>query len=140
MQRLTLLVARVTLGLLFVGLLSGCGKKYTVTGKITRGGKPIEWKSNWNRLLVHYAPEDREHNTALFPAKTDAVAGTYIVKDLPPGKYLIAVHVLEAPTKDVLGLSFNLVNSPLRYEVAADGEHNIDLPVKLPPGAKVDNE
>ncbi len=125
--------AQALLGLLLLAATVGCAGKYTVSGKVTRGGKPIAWQTESNLLLVHFAPVDREKNRALFPAKTDTSACTYTIKDVPAGKYLVAVHLLDpAPKIDALNLAYNLVHSPLTYEVTGNAVHDIDLPVEVP--------
>jgi hypothetical protein len=120
--------------LLLVVLVSGCGPKYTVSGKVMRGGKPIEWHHSEDRLLlVHFAPVDRDSNRALYPAKTNAADGTYTITGLPAGSYLVAVHIWDPhPKVETLNYAYTLAKSPLRFEVTGNCEHNIDLPADAP--------
>jgi hypothetical protein len=136
MRPLCSLVPRGVL-LVVVGLVAGCGGKHTVTGKVTRGGQPIAWQTESNLLLVHFAPVDRKNNTSLFTAETDTAAATYVIKNVPSGKYLVAVHLLDpSPKIDALSFAYNLVNSPLQFEVTGDAEYNIDLPLDAPRAPK----
>lgn len=131
---------RVVVILLAIGLFvhfSGFGTRYTVSGKVTRGGKPIEWQSASTLLTVHFAPVDRKNNRALYPAVTDTAAGTYVINNVPAGDYLVAVHMLDpSPMVDALNLNYNLVNSPLTYRVTGDAIHDIDVPLHVPKMSK----
>lgn len=125
------------LALLCMCLLSGCGKKYTVTGKVTRGGKPLEWQNEERTLLVLFAPHDRKSDPNIYRAETDSNAGTYTIKAIPSGKYLVSVQLMDPPpTIDALNFSYGLNNSPLEFEVTGNKEFNFDLPLKAPKGPK----
>ena len=117
-------------------VLAGC-KKCTVTGKITRGGQPLQWKTDEGMLLVIFAPQDRQKNKDIYRAESDSKEGTYTLKAIPSGTYLVSIQLMDPPPlRDELQFAYGLNNSPLEYQVSGDMEINIDLPKEGPKKGK----
>lgn len=104
-----------------------------VTGTVTRGGKPLEWKSDAPELWLRFAAEDPKKDDNVYRAEVDTAKGAYVVPKLPVGKYVVAVQLLDPPPfDDLLSFSYDLPVTPLRCEVKADRTFDIDLPVEPP--------
>jgi hypothetical protein len=129
---------RTTLVVVLV-VAAGCSeseadvKRSNITGTVTRDGKPLEWPFEGGKLHVIFVPEDRKPNQYPFRGEADRATGTYTLPPLPPGKYLVAVHMFDDRHMDALKNKFDPAHSPLRAEVTEDGQViNIDIPKDLP--------
>src|SRR4051794_27503821 len=131
------------LALVFLGLAVGCGdsgpRVVQVSGKVTRGGKPV------SGLLVHFQPEtgrasfgrtDDQGNYTLEYDKTrkGAVVGTHRVfvqfKGRGPlDEEKIARGEFHPDQKAIMEKYGSLEVTKLRVEVGPDG--NQDIPIKL---------
>jgi len=134
MRKIILVAVAVLIAVLGVVLIANwTPRKYRVTGTITRDGKSLEWKSKKGVLLVLFAPADRTRDRTVYRYQEDLGEGNYVVEDIPAGKYVISVQQLDPyPTHDLLQFAYNLRNTTFEYEVAGDGEFNINLPKNLP--------
>ena len=119
-------------------LFSGCAvPTYRVEGKVTREGKPLEWKSDPHELLVLFVPMDREKNKETYRAEVNTEAGTYVIDAIPAGTYRVSVQQMDPyPKGDLLNFAFSLKDSPLSCTIAGDMVFDIDLPKNLPPMAR----
>ena len=111
--------------------VSGCAeKKVSVSGKVTRGGKPLPEGRN---LLVVVVAERAKGDARPYSADTDSATGTFRVADLPPGRYRVAVQHFDTQFHDALGGVYDPGASPLVYDVTTDGQViDIALPEVLP--------
>src|SRR5947209_4485205 len=77
--------------------------KYTISGTITRDGKPLEWKGDNGVLDVKFVPLDREADPNVYKADTDRDAGTFTIVGIPPGSYRVSIQQMDPfPTHDLL--------------------------------------
>lgn len=117
---------------------AGCkeSRLYSISGKITRGGEPLVWKSDNSQLIVIFVPIERKDDSVTYRAETNRQAGTYSISGIPPGQYLVSIQQTDPiPTHDLLNFAYGPSNSPLRKEVTQNGQViDIDLPDELPGG------
>ena len=122
------------LPLLALGILAvaGCGPKTTqVKGKVLKNGQPLTLSSKGMVVLCFYPENDKEGKTQ-FPAETKP-DGTFTIigserKGIPPGKYRVAVSVLDPyPGTDTLGGKYSVQNSTLVAEVKGTDDLVIDV-------------
>lgn len=119
---------RLILGLVLVAAI-GCATKSNVTGTITRGGKPLTWKSEEGHLLVIFLPEDRDANPNTYRAETDRETGSYRIASIPAGTYRVAVQQFDEKHNDALNHKYDPAKTTLRYEVTSDNQViDVDLP------------
>jgi hypothetical protein len=117
----------------------GCARpKYSISGKVTRDGKPLEWKGDQGVLDVKFVPLDRERDPNVYKAETDRAAGTYTITGIPRGSYRVSIQQMDPfPTHDLLGFALNMADSPILREVTKEGEVlDIDIPKDLPKKGK----
>jgi hypothetical protein len=123
-------------------LAAGCDKpKYNISGKVTRDGKPLEWKGDNIKLDVKFVPLDRDRDKKVYSAQeTDGKAGTYSISGIPPGTYLVSIQQMDPfPTHDLLNFTLDMAKSPLRATVTKDGEViDLDIPKDLAKARKDD--
>jgi hypothetical protein len=122
-------LTRVVLALVLAAGAIGCGKACSVSGTVTRDGKPLEWADEEGHLLVIFIPEDRDANKNVYRAETDRKTGSYRIDSIPAGPYRVAVQQFDKKHNDALGHKYNPPQTPLRYEVTkSDQVIDIDLP------------
>jgi hypothetical protein len=134
MPRFTLLRWMLAMCLVVACLSAGCAKpKYTVSGKVTRDGKELEWKSEAGVLELWFVPMDRERDPKIYRAECDRKTGTYTIGGIPPGSYRVSIQQMDPPpTHDLLGFSLSIKDSPIEREVTKNGEViDIDIPRNL---------
>ena len=132
-------LVRQLLAVLIPALLAGCGsreaKPYPVSGRVTKGGKPLEFKRPVGMVQVVFVPEDESLKNTLGKmfAKVEPngdfkVRGKY-GKGLPAGKYKICIyHNPKSPAQDELKGKFDEKNTPFTREVKeGDNSFNLDL-------------
>lgn len=104
-----------------------------VSGKVTRDGKPLAWKSEGGHLLVLFVPETRRVGQDPYLAETDRAAGTYRVAGVKTGRYRVAIQQFDEKHADALNSKYDPAQTKLVVEVTADGQViDIDLPKDLP--------
>jgi hypothetical protein len=104
-----------------------------VTGTVTRDGKPIEWTTEYPRLLVLFAPLDPAIDPEVYRAETDTQAGTYALERLPIGTYRVSIQFMDPePVNDQLQFTYGLNNSPEIHTIGGDTVLDIDIPKVLP--------
>jgi hypothetical protein len=111
---------------------AGCGeeKKCSISGKITHGGQPLAWKTENSQLLVIFSRVGSDKNDEVYSAQTDRDQGTFTIKNIPPGEYIVAVQQFDPlPGNDAFGHQFNLAKSTIRKTVGHDGQViDVDVP------------
>jgi hypothetical protein len=127
-------MSRLALALGLVAALvaaPGCAeKKVSVSGKVTRGGKPLPEGRN---LLVVFVAEQATTASRPYSAETDSAASTFRVAGMPPGRYRVGVQHFDTQHNDALKGVYDLGASPLVYDVNTEGQViDIDLPEVLP--------
>jgi hypothetical protein len=121
--------------LLLAGLLvMGCGEpaKVTVTGKVTRGGRPVR-VSRTGSVVVTLVPVVAPGEPfSTYPGRASA-DGSFTIPDVPPGKYRAAIEVLDpTPQWDRLRGAFSQQRSPVIRDL--DGKTPLDLDLARPTG------
>lgn len=119
--------------LLGLFLAAGCGgpKNVTVTGTVLRDGKPIPVGPTGavDVTLVQDVGPDEEYTT--YPGRADAT-GKFEIIDVPPGKYRVAVAVLDpTPMEDKLGGAYSIESTKIRREVT-DGKTPLTIDLAKP--------
>src|SRR5262245_34012048 len=101
---IVLLLFVIAGALAFVGW-SMYDPKYTISGTITRDGKPLEWKTDNGVLLVLFVPMDRVKDANVYRAmKTDRKTGHYAITNIPPGPYRVSIQQQDPDARyDLLG-------------------------------------
>jgi hypothetical protein len=115
-MRFTQLLAVLAIAL----VLAGCSRsgKLNTKGVILKDGEPLKvGAEDVVRVILVPMPEDGSHPNQLFAAEFNRDNSTFVVKGpdgrgMPPGKYRVAVEVLQA-RKDVFKGAFSSENSPL---------------------------
>ncbi len=138
MRKIILLAAAVLLAVLGVTvILNWKPRTYQVTGTITRGGKPLQWKGEKRVLQVIFGPTDRAQDRNVYRCEGDPEEGTYVLEGIPAGKYRVSIQQLDPyPMHDLLNFAYSLKDSPFVYDVAGDCKIDIDLPGELPRGGR----
>jgi hypothetical protein len=114
---------------LAAGLLAlGCGRgprTVTVTGKVTRGGRPVV-VSRTGSVQVTLVPVVRPGQPfSTYPGRAKG-DGSFEIPDVPPGKYRAAVEVLDpTPQWDRLRGAFSPQNSRIILDL--DGKVPLEL-------------
>jgi hypothetical protein len=107
---------------------------YRVTGHVTLGGKPPQWQSDSDRcqmLIMFQAAERKSHFNEVYKGEPDLQAGTYVIEQIPAGKYKVSIHLFDPlPQGDVLKFAYMFSNTRLIKEVA--GDCNIDFDFDAP--------
>jgi hypothetical protein len=113
--------------------LSWVKPTYQVSGKITRDGKALEWKSDAGVLDVKFVPLDRQADDNVYRAETDRETGAYTIPKIPAGSYRVSIQQMDPfPTHDLLGFALSMAESPIIREVTMnDDVIDIDLPLVL---------
>lgn len=108
--------------------------KYTITGTVTRGGQPLQWKGDNGVLDVKFVPLDRDADPNVYSAKTDRATSSYTIEGIPAGKYRVSIQQMDPyPTHDLLGFAFSMAESPIFKDVTGDGQGiPIDIPADAP--------
>ena len=125
----------LSLLLLFV---TGCPrgpKGHPVSGRVTKGGKPLEFKPPVGMARVVFIPLDEKVKNTLGPVQAKVETdGSFKVygkdgKGLPVGKYKVCVyHNPNGPTQDELKGKFDETNTPFTREVKeSDNTFEFDL-------------
>ena len=116
---------------LLLGLVCffGCTgpKTVTVTGTVLRDGKPIPVGPTGavDVTLIPDVGPDQEYTT--YPGRADA-AGKFEILEVPPGKYRVAVAVLDpTPMEDKLGGAYSIENTKIKRDVDGKTPLTIDL-------------
>ncbi|HZT82974.1 MAG TPA: carboxypeptidase-like regulatory domain-containing protein [Gemmataceae bacterium] len=127
----------LVIGVAMVLLLSGCtkggGKKVAVKGRVVDGGRPVTVPADLPPgdpgIRVIFLSADREMKKAgeAYNAVVNPQDGTFEVKDIPPGKYRIAVSVGAFGTPDKYGDKFSQDNSQIVRDVKGGEDIVIDL-------------
>lgn len=127
----TLVRVRLALaGLLLLPLLfSGCKRdnKVTVTGTVTRGGKPLALSPTGvlQVTLVPDVPEDQAYTSSI--AECDK-AGSFTIMDVTPGKYRIGVEQFDpTPQVDKLNSAFRADTGKIIRDIDGKAPLQIDL-------------
>src|SRR6516225_6510793 len=69
-------------------------RRVSISGTITRNGKPLEWKSDAGMLSVVFLPKVRDNTTEVFRADSDRATGRFEIKDMPAGTYKVCIRQL----------------------------------------------
>ena len=108
----------------------------SISGTITRDGKPLEWDSDVKNLWVIFSEKaDGTTLDVMFKrAETDGEKGTYRIDKIPPGEYQVCIMQMGEDSRfDQLNFAYNPANSRLYRTVDKDGQIiDIDLPRELP--------
>ena len=116
----------VTLGLAILGLIGGCSSgpaKVEVTGKILNNGQPLKVSKQGEIRVKFYSEGKDAESTVSKPATVDRETGTFVVKNLPLGKYKITVQQIDPmPSTDLLERQFDVMNSKIIRDVETDGQ------------------
>ena len=67
-------VLPVLVGLAVISAGGCTASKHKVTGKVTRDGKPLEWKTDNGILAVTFVPLDRDKDKTVYPAETETLS------------------------------------------------------------------
>lgn len=131
---LSLILAGISLAVKHLLATGGLTREVSITGTITRDGKPLEWQGEKRLLLVTFMPENRESTFDVFPADCDTEAGTFRIAKIPRGRYQVCIQQNDPhPLQDLLNFAFDPAHSTLYCEVTRDGQVvDIDLPKELP--------
>jgi hypothetical protein len=119
-------------------LLAGCHSgpaKVDVTGKVTNKGELLKvGKQGVIQVIFYLYPDVKEGNPVTgHPAKVNKETGTFDIKGLPVGKYLIAVEQFDPyPRTDLLEGAFDRKNSPIVRDVTGQEPIDIDLAKEAP--------
>jgi hypothetical protein len=133
MRTIGLIVSAVLLAVAaVVVILNWTPRTYTVTGVITREGKPLKWKSKNHVLQIIFVPKNRTRQSGVYRCEGDA-DGRYVLPEIPADTYRVSISQWDPyPKHDLLQGAYWLAKSPLFYEVSGDCEIDIDLPKDLP--------
>jgi hypothetical protein len=131
---------RPSIGLLLILSLSlaSCRSSPTlfkVTGRLTKGGRPLKVQPNVGRLEVLFYPvtDNPEELVDPYEVGIDLETGTFEVpgkdrKGIPAGKYRVCVVWMDDGMNDKLKGQFSLEKpSPIIREVTGDVNLEIDL-------------
>jgi len=122
--------------------LAGCGPKgpkpFPVSGRVTKGGKPLEFKVPVGMVRIAFVPQDEalKNSLGMMQAKVDT-DGAYKIygkdgKGLPAGTYKVCIfYNPNSPTKDELGGKFDEQNTPFTRQVK-EGENKFDFDLDKP--------
>lgn len=114
------------------GCSSGGGGASTtpirVTGVVSRHGTPLTVGPN-GRLIVTFIGE-ADRGQACFVADADEGKGKFIITELRPGKYKVAVEQFDPYPKDLLKGAYSPEKTTLEQEISAAAEQQIQI--KLP--------
>lgn len=116
--------------------LAGCSGKMSgdgapemtkITGSVKRGGSPLVPPKD-GRLVVKFV--NASDPAVNYPADVPEQGGQYTLTGVPPGKYKVAVEVLNRNGTDTLGGLFSVERTSVQKEVSSDKEQtiHIDLP------------
>ena len=117
------------------------GPKCDISGTITRGGKPLEWKSDSGVLSVLFVPLDRKADQNVYRAmSTDSKTGAYSIQGIPAGSYRVSIQQMDPyPTHDLLNFKFSLKDSAILRDVTRNNDViDIDLAEYLARKANTD--
>ena len=106
------------------------GFKCNISGTITKGGQPLQWKSDSGVLAVLFVPLDRDKDQNVYRAmQTDSKTGAYAITGIPAGSYRVSIQQMDPyPTHDLLGFALGLQNSPILRDVKYNNDViDIDL-------------
>ncbi len=129
----------IVIGLLAALLIPACGtsgpKKYQVTGRVTRGGKPLEVNAMTGKLVVTFVPIVENSKELVDPnhAVIEATTGKFKVpgtdgKGIAGGKYRVCISQYDPfPTTDKLQGKFAEGKSPIIREIKGDEDIEIDI-------------
>jgi len=122
--RLAALVLLLLVSLTAAYFVFGRAKpKYTISGTVTRDGKPLQWKGDEGVLDVKFVPLDREADTNVYAAQTARADGSYTIVAIPPGSYRVSIQQMDPfPTHDLLNFALSMSGSPILRDVTKDGE------------------
>jgi hypothetical protein len=97
---------------------------YTISGTVTRDGKPLVWKTENGRLDVKFVPLDRERDRNVYRAlQTDAKSGTYKIEGIPPGSYRVSIQQQDPDSRyDLLNFALGTDKSPILRDVSKDDD------------------
>jgi hypothetical protein len=124
------------LGVLAVGgLLAGCGgggpAKVKVTGELLNNGKPLQLSNQVMKTLIFHsqdaAPKGKSQTSY---AAVVAENGSFEVAEIPAGKYLITLELLDG-TGDICKGAFTKEQSGLIREIT--GAESITIDIAKPP-------
>jgi hypothetical protein len=101
----------------------------SISGTVTRDGKPLEWKTDHGVLLVLFVPLDRERDRNVYRAlKTDARTGQYAIDNIPPGSYRVSIQQQDPDSRyDLLHFTLSIKDSPIIKEVTGDEVIDINI-------------
>ena len=107
----------------------GCSgpKTVTVTGTVVRDGKPIAVgpAGTIDVTLVPDVGPEEQYTT--YPGYCDAT-GKFEILDVPPGKYRVAIAVLDpTPQNDKLGGAYSVENTKIKRDIDGKAPLTIDL-------------
>jgi hypothetical protein len=115
-----------------LGAGSGCGGNIQVSGKLTKGGKPLP-PSQTGHVEIKLIPVNaKEHYTTQVGIVDEK--GSFEIPDVPPGKYKVTVEEMGDPTNpasDTLGGQFSEQNTKIIREI--DGKP-LDIELNKPEG------
>jgi hypothetical protein len=128
-------------GVLCLELGTGCKSgpaKVNITGKVTKGGELLKVSDMGEVRVKFYSQNTDDEGGRIRPALFDKSNGTFVVKDIPVGKYRVTVEQIDpmpSNKNDKLNHAFDNKNSPIVRDVESDGQNiEIDL-AKEKPGA-----
>ncbi len=132
-MRLTRPVRRCLLTGLSLLLAAGCSSPptpVTVTGKVTRGGKPIALSKTEVLRVILTKEVPPGTNPVLLRVKTEA-DGSFTLPHVPPGKYRVALLLKDTATRrDVPEDASATQNTSFDMEI--DGKKPLDLDLPQP--------
>src|SRR5437868_3311382 len=98
-------------------------RRVSISGTITRDGKPLEWRSDAGTLSVVFLPKQRDNTTEVFRANSDRATGRFEIKDIPTGTYIVTVQQLDPDgAHDLLGMVYDPSSTDIEREVKSDGQ------------------
>jgi hypothetical protein len=110
--------------------VGGCSRSVPVSGRLLYNGEPLRGRAP-DDIIMTFCPlvDGKDQMAELKRVEVDQAAGTFqLPVGLVPGKYRIAVHVLDPATgKDRLEDAFTEGTSPIVREITGQQELVLDL-------------
>src|SRR5262245_57090241 len=92
-------------------------RRVSVSGTITRDGKPLGWESEAGTLDVVFLPKVRDNTTEVFRAESNRATGRFEFKEIPPGDYIVCVQQLDPDgAHDLLGMVYDPSSTDIERE------------------------
>jgi hypothetical protein len=126
------MIPRRLLGLFLFLLLTGCGGKVHIKGRIVRAGNPIApGKHGYVQVTLVPVVEEGEHHTTIPTRATSD--GSFEFRNISPGTYKIAVeHFDPTPLVDKLKSTHSPRNTKIVRHL--DGKRSVTIDLEKPKG------